>query len=122
MDIRTLTCIGCPLGCPVSVMLDETGDIVRIEGNTCKIGNDYARKEIKNPTRMVTSTVRVHNRIKGAAMVSCKTRTDVPKSKIFDVMRDIRDVTVTAPIHIGDVIKANVAGTGVDMVATKEIP
>ena len=122
MDIRTLTCIGCPLGCPVSVTLDDTGEIVRIEGNTCKIGDDYARKEIKNPTRMVTSTVRVKNGVKGAVMVSCKTRADVPKSKIFDVMRDIREITVTAPVHIGDVIKENVAGTGVDMVATKEIP
>jgi CxxC motif-containing protein len=122
MEMRTLTCIGCPLGCPVSVTLDDMGEIVRIEGNTCKIGDDYARKEIKNPTRMVTSTVRVHNGVKGASMVSCKTRTDVPKNKIFDVMRDIRDITVTAPVHIGDVIKANVAGTGVDMVATKEIP
>lgn len=122
MDIRTLTCIGCPLGCPVSVTLDDTGEIVRIEGNTCKIGDDYARKEIKNPTRMVTSTVRVHSGVKGAVMVSCKTRTDVPKNKIFEVMRDIRDITVTAPVHIGDVIKENVAGTGVDMVATKEIP
>ena len=122
MDIRTLTCIGCPLGCPVSVTLDDTGEIVRIEGNTCKIGDDYVRKEIKNPTRMVTSTVRVKNGVKGAVMVSCKTRVDVPKSKIFDVMRDIREITVTAPVHIGDVIKENVAGTGVDMVATKEIP
>ncbi|MEL7602670.1 MAG: DUF1667 domain-containing protein [Bacillota bacterium] len=121
MEVRTLTCIGCPLGCQVSVTLDDAGEIVRIEGNTCKIGEDYARKEVANPMRMVTSTVRVHGSKTGAVMASCKTRTDVPKSRIFDVIQDIKDITLTAPVHIGDVLKADVAGTGVDMVATKEI-
>jgi CxxC motif-containing protein len=121
MEVRTLTCIGCPLGCQVSVTLGDAGEIVRIEGNTCKTGEDYARKEVANPMRMVTSTVRVRGSKTGAVMVSCKTRTDVPKSRIFDVVQDIKDITLTAPVHIGDVVKANVAGTGVDMVATKEI-
>lgn len=54
-------------------------------------------------------------------MVSVKTKEDVPKEKIFDCMRALKDVTVQAPVHIGDVVLKNVAGTGVDMVATKNV-
>ena len=120
-EIRMLTCIGCPLGCAINVTVDDTGEIVRVQGNTCKIGTDYAKKEITNPTRMVTSLVRLRGATSGTRVVSCKTRSDVPKSKIFDVIQDIRDITLNAPVRIGDIVKANVAGTGVDMVATKEI-
>lgn len=120
MEKRNLICIGCPLGCPITVELDGR-NIVSVTGNTCPRGDAYARKEVTNPTRIVTSTVRVSKSRTGTATVSCKTRTDVSKQKIFDVIRDIKNVTVSAPVHIGDVIRPNVAGTGVDMVATKNV-
>ena len=117
MEVRELICIGCPLGCPLTVKMD--GDQIEVSGNTCKRGDDYARKEVTNPTRIVTSTVKVSNGT--ADMVSVKTKEDVPKEKIFDCMRALKDVTVQAPVHIGDVVLKNVAGTGVDMVATKNV-
>lgn len=120
MEIRNLTCIGCPMGCSVEVTMDN-GEVVSVTGNTCPRGDAYARKEVTNPTRIVTSTVRVSGSTSGAVAVSCKTATDIPKGKIFDVVRDIAGVSVPAPVHIGDVVKANVAGTGVDMIATKEV-
>ena len=120
MEKRNLICIGCPLGCPVTVAMDGS-KILSVTGNSCPRGEAYARKEVTNPTRIVTSTVRVSGSKTGAVTVSCKTRTDVPKQKIFDVIRDIKAVTVQAPVRIGDVIRPNVAGTGVDMVATKGI-
>lgn len=79
----------------------------------------YARKEVTNPTRIVTSTVKVSNGTAGYGV--CKDEGDVPKEKIFDCMRALKDVTVQAPVHIGDVVLKNVAGTGVDMVATKNV-
>lgn len=121
MNTRNLICIGCPLGCPLQATLSDSGEIEKIEGNTCPRGDAYARKELTNPTRIVTSTVRVSGSQNGYVTVSCKTETDVPKGKIFDVIKDICGITMTAPIHIGQVIKNNVAGTGVNMVATKEI-
>ncbi|HWS30071.1 MAG TPA: DUF1667 domain-containing protein [Clostridia bacterium] len=121
MEERKLICIGCPLGCPMTVTLNDAGEVEKVTGFTCRKGDIYARKEVVNPTRMVTSTVRVTNAKNGEPTVSCKTKTDVPKNKIFDVMRDLRDVTVKAPIRIGDVVKENVGNTGVDMVATKEV-
>ena len=120
MEIRNLTCIGCPMGCALEVSM-EGGEVISVTGNTCPRGAAYARKEVTNPTRIVTSTVRVSGSVSGAAAVSCKTASDIPKGMIFDVMRDIAGVTVPAPVHIGDVVKANVAGTGVDVIATKEI-
>ncbi len=118
MEKRELICIGCPMGCPLTVEL-EGSEIISVTGYTCKRGDVYARKEVTNPTRIVTSTVKVENGT--ADMVSVKTREDIPKDKIFDCVKALKGVTVKAPIHIGDVILSNVAGTGVDIVATKDV-
>ena len=118
MEKRELICIGCPMGCPLTVEL-ENGEIKTITGYTCKKGETYARKEATNPTRIVTSTVRVEGG--RADMVSVKTREDIPKDKIFQCVKALKGVTVKAPIRIGDVVVADVAGTGVDIVATKEV-
>ena len=118
MEKRELTCIGCPMGCALTVELDG-GAVVSVRGNTCPRGDAYARKEVTAPTRIVTSTVRVTGGT--LAMVSCKTRSDIPKGKIFDVVRALKDVEVPAPITIGQVLAENVAGTGVDVIATKGV-
>lgn len=118
MEERNLTCIGCPLGCSITVRM-EGGSVISVEGNTCKRGDDYARKEVTNPTRIVTTTVRVSGG--SEAMVSVKTRSDIPKDKIFDCVRALKNVKVEAPVHIGDVICNDIAGTGVDIVATKNV-
>ena len=102
-----LTCIGCPMGCPLIVTMED-GAVASVTGNTCPRGDAYARKEVTAPTRIVTSTVRVTGGT--LAMVSCKTRSDIPK-----------DVEIPAPITIGQVLAENVAGTGVDIIATKNI-
>ena len=115
MEERNLTCIGCPLGCSITVRM-EGGSVISVEGNTCKRGDDYARKEVTNPTRIVTTTVRVSGG--SEAMVSVKTKSDIPKDKIFDCVRALKNVKVEAPVHIGDVICKDIAGTGVDIVAT----
>lgn len=117
MEVRNLICIGCPLGCPLTVSMD--GDKIDVTGNTCPRGADYARKEVLSPTRIVTSTVRVMG---GAiARVSVKTKSDVPKSKIFDVMEEIHGVTVAAPVQAGQVLIEDCAGCGVPVIATKSV-
>ncbi len=116
MGKRELICIGCPMGCPVTVQMNGT-QVISVSGNTCPRGDAYARKEVTNPTRIVTSTVKVEGGSVG--MVSVKTKEDIPKDKIFDCVRALKDITVKAPIRIGDVMLADAAGTGVDVVATK---
>ncbi len=118
METRHLTCIGCPMGCQLTVTL-ENGEVTDVTGNTCKRGDIYARKEVTNPTRIVTSSVRVKNG--KIAMVSCKTREDIPKGMIFDVAKALENVCVEAPVAIGDVVLADVCGTGVDVIATKNV-
>ncbi len=119
MAIIELTCISCPLGCPLKVETDGQGQVLSVSGNTCKRGEAYGKKEVAAPTRTVTSTVRL---VGGRAPVlPVRTRTDVPKDKIFDCMKAIRRVAAQAPVAIGDVILADIAGTGVDLVATRAV-
>ena len=120
MEKRELTCIGCPLGCSITVTL-ENGEIKDVSGYTCKRGHDYARKEVTNPTRIVTSTVRLTGSTTGAAVVSCKTAQDIPKGTSCEIVAALRQVTAHAPVKIGDVLLADAAGTGVDIVATKNV-
>lgn len=115
MEKRELICIGCPMGCPLSVSVD--GHTVSVTGNTCPHGKEYAEKEVTAPTRVVTSTVKILNA--DLARVSVKTEKDIPKEKIFECMAEIRRASVTAPVAIGDIVIENVAGTGVNVIATK---
>lgn len=113
MEKRVLTCIGCPMGCTLTVEL-EGNEVKSVEGNTCKRGDIYARKEVTNPTRIVTTTVR----LKSGGVVSVKTKEDIPKEKIMDCVNEIKRLEVDTPVKIGRIILDNVAGTGVPVVAT----
>ena len=111
MEKIDLICIGCPMGCPITVEM-ENGEVVSVTGNTCPRGDAYARKEVTNPTRIVTSTVRVTGG--KLAMASVKTASDCVKA--------LKDVEIPAPVTIGQVVLKDVAGTGVDIIATKNVP
>lgn len=116
-ETHELICINCPLGCPLSVVV-EAGEVLSVSGNTCKRGETYGRKEVTNPTRIVTTSVPVDGSA-SERMVSVKTEADIPKGKIFDVMEALQGVRAQAPVAIGDVILANVCDTGVNVVATR---
>lgn len=114
---KELICIGCPLGCALKVKVE--GSDITVTGNTCPRGESYARKEMTNPTRIVTTTVKV---LGGSRkLVSVKTKTDIPKKKITECMKALKSVSVQAPVYIGEVVLANVADTGIDVVATKTV-
>lgn len=118
MKKRELICIGCPLGCMLTVDI-EGNEVVNVTGNTCPRGKTYAEKEVTNPTRIVTSSVKVSGGDR--VSVACKTKSDIPKSKIFDVARALKGIVVEAPVCIGDVLVENVADTGVEIVATSTV-
>ena len=113
---KELTCICCPVGCPLTVTI-EGDNSVTVNGNRCPRGAAYGEKEVTNPTRIVTSTVRVTGY--PDAVVSVKTASDIPKGKMDDCMKALAGGAVAAPIHVGDIILENVADTGVDIVATR---
>ena len=113
---RNMTCILCPRGCAMTVRGEVGG--LQVVGNSCPKGQEYAINECTNPVRTVTSTVQVSNR--EDTMVSVKTEQPVPKGKMMDVMAQLRNIQMEAPIQIGDVVLDNIYGTKV--IATKQIP
>jgi CxxC motif-containing protein len=117
-EVRNLTCIGCPMGCQITVELDGE-QILSVKGNSCGVGDHYARQEVIHPERTVASTVVITGGDK--ERLSVKTKGNIPKDRIFDCMKEINKVRVKVPVKIGDVIIKDVLGTGVDVVATRNI-
>ena len=118
MKRKELICIGCPMGCPIVVEMED-GKVLSVTGNTCPRGESYARKEVTNPTRIVTTTVRVDGG--KVPMINVKTELDIPKDKIFECIAALRGVTMKAPVHIRQIILENVADTGVNIVAAGNV-
>ena len=113
---RELTCIVCPIGCALTVS-DEDGEM-KVSGNTCPRGAVYGKNEVTNPTRTLTTTVRVGNREK--TVVAVKSDRPIPKGMLFDAMNEINKIRAEAPIKIGDVLAADLLGV-CDIVATAEV-
>ena len=109
-----MTCIVCPMGCRLTAEKTENGIVVT--GNTCKRGEVYAKQEMTNPVRTLTSLVS----IQGAATPLCpvKTKEAIPKSKLGEALSQLKKVKIQAPVKIGDVIIEDIASTGVALVAT----
>ena len=114
MKERKLTWIVCPKGCDLTVTFDAEGKIENITGHTCKRGEAYANAECTAPVRTVTSTVRCLD----GEVVAVKTAAPIPKGLIFEVMDAINAVLAPNDVKIGDVVVADVCGTGVDVVVT----
>ena len=114
---QQITCINCPVGCLMTVTVED-GKVTSVTGNTCKRGVAYAEQECVAPQRMVTAVVTVQGR---KTPVSVKTRTPIPKKDIFACMKQLAALTIEAPVHMGDVVCANVCESGVDVIATKTV-
>lgn len=110
-----LICIGCPVGCLITVKKTQEGELV-ITGNTCKKGEAYARSEMTAPVRTVTSMIRVEGGC--GAVIPVKTVSEIPKEKIGACMDEIEAKVVHAPVRVGDILIENVAGTSVAVAAT----
>ena len=112
--MKELICICCPKGCHLHVD-EENG--YQVSGNGCPRGAEYGKNEIVNPTRVLTSTVK----IEGAAYRRCPVRTaqPIPKGKLFEVMTALDSVQLTAPVSAGDIALENAAGTGVNVIVTR---
>ena len=111
---RELTCIVCPIGCSLSVELDN-GKVVSVSGNTCPRGEKYANEECTAPKRTITSTVKCDD----GQLLPVKTDTTIPKEKIFECMEIINKSVAHLPIKAGDVIVGDVFGSNI--VAAKNI-
>ena len=114
--MTNLICIVCPKGCHLSV--DETNDY-KVTGHTCPRGELYGKKELTNPTRVLTSTVKITGGIHPRLPV--KTSSDIPKELIYSVMALLNDINLKSPVAVGDVIIKDILGTGVNLVACRNM-
>lgn len=118
MAQQVITCINCPIGCRLTVTLAD-GQVAEISGNQCARGITYAKQEAVRPLRMVTAVALVEG---SPVPVSLKTEGPIPKDSIAATMAAIRGLKLRLPIAMGQVLLQDVAGTGVNLVATKALP
>jgi CxxC motif-containing protein len=126
-ETRRFVCIVCPRGCSLEVDVDQVGSaaamdsvrVVAVRGNSCKRGEEYARKEVVDPRRTLTSTVRTEGSAR--RRLSVKTAGSIPLGRLRDAARALDEVVVTAPVGCGDVLLRNLLGLGVDVVATDDL-
>ena len=105
---RELTCIVCPMGCPLTVDFED-GKIISVTGNTCPRGLSYAEIECLSPKRTITTTVKCSD----GSVLPVKTDCAIPKDKIFECMKIINNSVAHLPVLVGDVIIENVFGSNV---------
>ncbi|MEG1004497.1 MAG: DUF1667 domain-containing protein [Clostridium sp.] len=115
MGSINLVCLACDRYCNLSVDLNKN-NVTTITGNSCRNGLSYARKECIVPSITVTTVITVTNGT--SRIVPVKSEIVVPKTLIFDILKELRDLKVNAPIKSGDIIKKNILNTGINIVAT----
>ncbi|HHY41766.1 MAG TPA: DUF1667 domain-containing protein [Thermoanaerobacterales bacterium] len=113
MEIKKVTCIVCPKGCLIDVKLED-GKIISIENYQCKRGIDYAQNEVLDPRRILTTTVKLST----GGVLPVRTREAIPKKYLKKAMLESKDIVVKPPIKVGDVVVKDIAGTGIDLIAT----
>lgn len=115
--MKQLVCIGCPRGCRLTVE-EKDGEYI-VTGNACPRGKAFAISEMTAPKRTICSTVKTV--FAGCPVLPVRVSDDIPKEKIFDVMREINAVTLRERIGRGDVVIENVLGLGVDVISTSDL-
>ena len=115
--MRELVCIVCPKGCTMKI--EEKDGEISVTGNSCKRGASFAVSEMTEPKRTVCTTVRTV--FTDAPVIPVRVSAEIPKDRIFDVMREINAVTLSSPVGRNDVIIKNVLGLGADVIATSGI-
>ena len=114
--MTNLICIVCPKGCHLAVDEDNNYEVT---GFGCARGVVYGKKELTNPTRVITSTVKIAGGIHKRLPV--KTDKDIPKGMIQDAMKLLDSVELTAPVKVGDVVVPDICGTGAAWVASRDM-
>lgn len=114
-----MICIVCPMSCRLVIDVDGAGAVQSVAGNACNRGDIYARKELTNPTRMLTSTVKISGAIYDRLPVI--TSSDIPKGMMFEVMKALANVEVVAPVKVNDIIIENVCDLGINIIASRSM-
>lgn len=118
--MRELVCIVCPKGCRLTVEIDDNSEKgYKVSGNSCDRGAEYGVREVTNPTRVITSTVKIKNG--SLRRLPVRTNGAIPKDKIFECMRIINSVEIESPVNCGDILVENILDTGIDLIASRSM-
>jgi len=118
MENRKFICLGCPVGCTLEVQV-ENGEVIKVEGNKCKIGIEFAEQEVKDPRRKVTTTIRVKDGV--LPLLPVYTDNTFPKGLIFALIKELQKIYINAPIQMDDIVLENTLNTGVNIRASRSI-
>jgi CxxC motif-containing protein len=111
------TCIVCPRGCRLQV--EHVDDHIEVSGAGCRRGERFAREEVTDPRRNLTTTVQTTCE----AVPRLPVRTDRPISKtlLLDASARLASVTVEPPVRRGEIIVRNIMGSGANVVVSADI-
>ena len=115
--VREITCVNCPMGCTLTVRLAD-GQILSVTGQQCPRGDPYARSEVTDPRRMLTTLIVESGR---ARPLPVRTRAPIPLHLIGQALAQIHQCVVRLPVRSGEVVLADVCGTGVEVIATADL-
>lgn len=114
---KNLICIECPRSCALALDI-ENCRVVKVSGEKCPKGKDYAVSEVENPRRILTSTV--GSRGLNLKMVPVRTDKPIPKDRILEAATQVRKMRLDRPVKAGEVIAENFLGFGVNLIATRD--
>lgn len=112
-------CITCPMGCTLEVT-HEGSTVLNVKGNNCSRGLAYVQRELTDPRRMVATTIRVREGLH--PLVPVYTKEPFPKPRIAELLEEIRKVEVEAPVKMAQVVLQDALGTGIDVIASRDMP
>lgn len=115
--MTNLICIVCPNGCHLEV--EKNGEVLTVKNNKCKRGIQFASEEMNNPMRSVTSTVATV--FPEFPIVPVRTKGDIPKGKMMELMKLINTIKIDRPYKLGEILYKDVLGTGVDLIVTTDM-
>ena len=117
MTKKTVTCISCPLGCRISV--DLKGKKIKTDGQQCKQGKTYAIQEVRDPRRVLTTTIRINDGQR--PMLPVRSEKEIQKKLVKKCVKKLLKMKVKAPVKCGEVICKNILDTGVNIIATRNM-
>ena len=110
--MKQIVCIICPNSCHLQI--DEK--TYQVTGQLCSRGIAYAKQELIDPKRTLTSSVKTI--YKSHPLVSVRTDGEISKTVFPEVLAALRKIVIDKPLPRGSVIIDNVADSGINIITT----
>ena len=114
-----ITCIICPLGCSVEVLVDGQ-EVSVTKGCRCKEGMKFVKIEAVFPGRILTTTMRTDR--PDFPLLPVRSNKEISKDKLLECVRAISKQHIRTPVTLGQTVVENILDLGVDIIACRSIP